>query len=573
MLGFGFEQIVLLKWAIVGITLKALNDDYGRKMNLEPIGLKPLPDDFELREVQEIATNQTRLTFKNGNKRVTVQLPPGGGKTILTGYMFRLTLEKKPSSQCIFIVPRTTLLYQTKKVFEVLFGFDVGIIKSGEKSNLDRHVQVCTIQTLNNRLMHKKESISNAYKNLPVAMVAIDENHLQFEAFKNIKDLWDPWMIGLSGTPFSKGMGKLWQALVRPKKMIELIEDGTISDYQVKACVPINRTNLRKGSTGEYIEKDVEKETTKIIGDVFNEWSTSEDMRGRRFIGFAPSIATCIALSTLFNDNGANTAFVHSKMNDDAVQSILDAFEAGNYVGVWSVVKLAEGFDDAEVSAIIDCAPLAPSKYDPNIPNSATRYVQKVCRGTRSHPKKDYCLIHDHAMNFMQYGPYESIEDHFTVLDDGSTKPKPMGPEERIKKVVKECPACGMVMKGVHCDICGHLLKKPTQWLEAGDLEFTHGKMIAIKKSSTLANKKKPASREDKIKFSSMLKFKLNKIREKKSTLNIKGMFAHKYKARFGVWPVGDFTFNSVFPREPDQGFNAWYTSQNIKYAKRKKSA
>lgn len=541
-------------------------------MELTPIELKPLADDFKPREVQSIAISMLKESYKKKNKRTIIHSATSSGKTILAGLIFRMVFQKNPESQCWFIAPRTTLLDQTKKEFEKHFGYDCGIVQGSSEVDLTKHVQIATIQTLANRLTSKKDHVFDAFNSLPVSMIAIDEAHLQFKGYEIVKDAWDCHMAGLTATPFSRGMGLFWQDMVRPKEMKELIQNGTIADYRVKSCISIDRSKLRKTSTGEYKDSDVEDETGRIIGDVYKEWNDSEDMKGRPFLGFSQTIATCIALSQLFNENGANTAFVHSKMSDDDVQNTLDAFKAGFYDGIFSVVKLIEGFDFPEASAMIDCAPLSPSKDDPNIPNSPQRYVQKLGRVIRKHTDKEYALVHDHANNYNQYGEIELIEDLFPTLDDGKkTEPKELTLEERKKRTVRECSKCGMVVKGQICSFCGHKTKKPTQFLEAGDLEFVKGEMVELRGSSLKKSKDKKPKME-KLDFAKQLKSYCNTVKFRKPSANVKGIYAHKYKSYFGVWPRGETNFERVGQKVTTPGFDSWIKSQNIRYAKSKQN-
>lgn len=536
---------------------------------LEEIKLKALPGKFRLRQAQGLMLTQVRDAVRFGKKKIVAHLGTGGGKTVFAGMVFYSSFKKNPRSQCWFIVNRNTLADQAKAEFEKFFGFDCGIVQGDRPLELHKHVQIATIQTLTNRLNSDNPSVWSQFRNLPVNVVVADEVHLDFKGYRDIYDKWDPLMIGLTATPFTRGMGLFWDALARPVPMSDLIKDGTLCDYRVRACVSVDRNNLEVSSTGEYKDSGIEKEVGRIIGDVYKEWAASDDMKGRPFLGFAKNISSCIALSELFNSNGARTAFVHSKMSDGAVSATLASFKAGHYDGVFSVIKLIEGFDFPDVSALILCSPMAPSKHDPNIPNSCNRYVQSAGRGLRSSPGKDYCLIHDHTGNYMQYGAYELIENLFPGLDDGKAKKKRLTTEERIERAPRECSNCRMVFSGALCCYCGHKPKKPTQFLEAGDLDFADGKMIEIKKACSEKEKRKinrEMSWADKAIFYGQLKTYCSMKGMKK------GWAAYKYKARFGVWP-NDKRVSSAKRVKLTKEVKDWITSQNIAYANRRKSA
>lgn len=532
-------------------------------MILDPIQLKPLPADFKLRDEQKTAFDLVRQSIGKGNRRIVLHMSTAVGKTVWAGMVFYLSFQKNPTCQCLFIVNRNTLLLQAKEEFEQFFGFDCGIVQGNQPLRLDKHVQIATIQTLQNRLTSDNPSIWREFNNLPVAISVIDECHLMFKGYQTVLEAWNPIMLGLTGTPFTKGMGRFWEDMVRPSSMADAIKNGTLCDYRVKVCVSVNRRKLKTVSTGEYMDSDVEDEVGKIIGDVYKEWATSEDMQGRPFIGFAKSIKTCIALTKTFTDNGARVAYVHSKMSDDDVQAVLDSFKAGMYEGVFSVIKLIEGFNFPESSAMISCTPLAPSKHDPNIPNSCNRFVQMAGRVLRQHESKGYALIHDHTGNFLQYGAYEDIENHFQVLDDGKPKEVKMSPEERKAHAVRECPKCHMAMKGKICT-CGHETKKPTQFLEAGDLEFIDGEMVEIKRAPKNAQKQRKKEMDWPAKIKVYGQFKQYCLDKGKKS----GYAAHCWKSFIGTWP-NDKRLKDAPLVPVGENVRMWIQSRNIAYAKK----
>lgn len=533
---------------------------------LSPINLEPLSNDFEMRPVQEKALPLLRKSVGAAKRHIILHLATAGGKTILAGMLFYLAFQKDPFSQMWFIVPRNTLLDQTKKEFEKWFGFDCGIVQGNRTIDLSKHVQIATVQTLHNRLTSENPNVCLMFRKCPTKICVIDEAHLKFVGYKTIVDAWNPLLIGMTATPFSPGMAPFWQDMVRPASMVSLIKDKTLADYKVMSCVPINRSKLSKMTTGEFRDSDVERETNKIIGDVYKNWADSEDMKGRPFIGFCKGISTAIALTELFQSNGVNVSCVHSKMSDEFVQNTLDAFKDGHYDGVFSVVKLIEGFDYPAVSALLLCSPLAESKDDPNIPNSCNRYVQTAGRGLRSHPGKEYTLIHDHAGNFERYGWYELIEELFSELQNcKKTKPKKLTTKERLERVQLECSKCNLFFRGFTCPKCGRKPKKPTSFIQAGDLDFVDGVMVEVKIPDRQQEGKKlnrTMSSEDKEKLYGGLK---HYCREHGYN---PGWAANKYRDRMGVWPN---KYRDAPAIEPEAGLVSWIVSQNIAWANRRK--
>jgi superfamily II DNA or RNA helicase len=160
---------------------------------------------------------------------------------------------------------------------------------------------------------------------------------------------------------------------------------------------------------------------------------------------------------------------------------------------------------------------------------------------------KDKAIIIDHTGTVERLG--FPTEDRDMTLDDG--KPKPSGFGEEEKKELKPCPRCGYVdhYRGVMnndraCPNCGFVpATKPK------DVSHTDDDLQQIKKGATKEEKQRL--------YSELLAIASERGR---ST----GWVAHKYKAKFGVWPRG--LIDS--PIQPSPETRSWVRSQDIRYAK-----
>ena len=379
-------------------------------------------------------------------------------------------------------------------------------------------------------------------------------------------------MVGLSATPFAAGMGKLWEGLVRPESMKESLRNGTISKYRIIACRKasrINTNNLKIDSTGEYTDRTVDKEVSRVVGDVYREWKDSVDMRGRKVLIFAQSISSCLALTDKFLSNGVRTGCIHSKMTEVEIQNAINSFKDGELEMLCSVKMLIEGFDHAEVSGILMCAPLAPSKSDPNIPNSPVSYLQMAGRGLRACEGKEYCLIHDHSGNSLRYGRYELIEELFHELSDEKRVKTQLTTEERKKRAIRECKICTSVVHGPKCPRCGHETHPPTKFLTAGDIVYEHGVMVDITTWNLDQTAKKRKARErgkavemtlgEKGMFAAMLKqFTENKVKAKKGKMKGEWYYNMKYKERTGHHPPPGQTYKEISPVKTNEKFRPY---------------
>jgi|ADGO01.1.fsa_nt_gi DNA or RNA helicases of superfamily II len=130
-------------------------------------------------------------------------------------------------NRVIFTVPALSLVDQTVIALWNEGIHDVGVIQGDhELTNASRPVQVASVQTLMRR-------------EIPAAdVVVIDEAHKVF-------DLYGRWMsapgwervpfIGLSATPWTKGLGRLFDDLLIAATTEDLIRDGYLSPFRVFA--------------------------------------------------------------------------------------------------------------------------------------------------------------------------------------------------------------------------------------------------------------------------------------------------------------------------------------------------
>lgn len=101
---------------------------------------------FHLRQYQHDITDQTRALFRQGIKSVLIQLPTGGGKTLLTASMLNTAATKGFDSW--FIVHRRELVKQTIQAFSDIGIKRFGVISSGFQEAKGFPIQICSIQTL-----------------------------------------------------------------------------------------------------------------------------------------------------------------------------------------------------------------------------------------------------------------------------------------------------------------------------------------------------------------------------------------------------------------------------------------
>jgi superfamily II DNA or RNA helicase len=168
---------------------------------------------------QECALVALRDSLVAGHRRPMLQAPTGFGKTLMSAHIIRGAVDK--GKRVAFTVPALSLIEQTVAAFEAE-GIDCIGVMQGIHERTDRWqpVQVCSIQTIARR------------KRPDVDLVIVDEAHqLHREVFKWMKDCPKLLFIGLSATPWARGLGKYYDDLIVAATTADLIRDGYLSDF------------------------------------------------------------------------------------------------------------------------------------------------------------------------------------------------------------------------------------------------------------------------------------------------------------------------------------------------------
>jgi len=463
-----------------------------------------------------------RESLAKGLHRPILAAPCSFGKTTVASELIQSSIMKRKRSA--FIVDRVELLDQAAERF-YQDSIDFGVMQ-GDHPLTDprKQVQIATIQTLNKRKMHEFD------------FIIIDEVHCLHRAHIKYMETYDAIpIIGLSATPYTKGLGKYFNNLIVPITTGELIEQGYLSKYEVYAPSEPDLEGV-KIKRGDYDENELDERCNKpkLIGDIVK--THQRLAKGRATVVFAVSIAHSKHIVEEFRKVGVKAVHVDAYTDKDTRKLINEQFKAGE-IDLLSCVAIFEKGWDAPITS---CSILAaPTK-------SIMRYVQQVGRILRTHPGKDKSLILDHAGNTLRHGWVEEIIPE--RLDTGTKNEADVIKREKKKKEPSKCQKCGYVKEGLLCPQCG-FAPSITRNVEsvAGEL----GKK----------EKKKTVTREDKVRWYAML-LGHAQARGYKS-----GWAYHKLIQKFGE-SVRDT--KTIQPMQPDLEVMNWIKHINIRAAKGK---
>ncbi len=508
--------------------------------------LKPCTVDLYPKQVQLVTA--IRQSFAKGSKAPCVQASTGFGKSIVLGYICRGAVEKALNrgeiGRVVISVDSLTLISQLVNTLENMFGLTVGVIQGwNERFDLDAMVQIATPQTLTRRFA--SEQYGRLYQQYPVSMLLVDECHIQHRGIKEAAEFWGCKVIGFTATPYAKGMGLFYDALVKADGLEALIEDGDLAKYRAFSHASPDFAGCKTSANGD-IQAD-DKYDDGLIGDVFETWH--KDWSDRLTIGFATTIAKAEAFAALFRSKGVSSIAVHSNLSKDDAEQIIKDFRSGKVRVLWSVASLIKGFDVPECSCMIDCQPT----------RSLMRHVQKGGRVLRKHPEKEYAVVLDHAGNIQRNGLFEDAGiDSLSTGKKGETNP------DRVEKepVLIECPNCKVQMKPApECKNCGHEMQVLSKRDKPDEIGWKDGNLVEFKKSASKLNRN--VSWDEKTSFAAGLRY----IQKEKGYKE--GWFAHAYRNYFGVWP-NDPRVKGVSPAMPNADVVNFVKYLQIKNTKRK---
>ena len=258
-------------------------------------------------------------------------------------------------------------------------------------------------------------------------------------------------MVGLTATPFSKGLGKTYTNVVNVTTTDRLTAEGWLAPLKVYAAKEIDMTGAAKNNAGEWLDREVEQRGARIVGDIVTEWQakTQEHFGGPvKTIAFSATVAHGEEICRAFQAAGYDFRQIsYRDTNEDRRKALIKAFREGRIMGLVSCEALAKGFDVEDVLCLIGARPYR---------KSLAAHIQQIGRVMRIAPGKEFGLVLDHAGNF--HGFYQETMEFFAEgcnqLDDG--KRQNVTRREGKQRTDVVC-RCGYILPHgvISCPSCG----------------------------------------------------------------------------------------------------------------------
>lgn len=483
-----------------------------------------------LYEDQLDVMEQLREGFRLKHQCQLLYAPTGAGKTEMAMALMQATAAKE--RRAAMAMDRQVLVNQTSARLDK-YGIDHGVLMAGHwRYRPHLRIQVCSAQTI------------EARGSLPgTNLLIIDECH---DIRKTLKDFLknNPSVrgIGLSASPFTKGLASIYTRVVSATTTADLVSKKRLVPLKVFIAKQMDMKGATKAS-GEYTQEDAGKRGMKITGDIVNEWvsKTTAVFGGpRKTIVFCANVAHGIDLAQKFAESGFNFIPISYMSDDDFKKEAIADFATPTTKihGLIACDILTKGFDVPDVMVGVSARPFA---------KSFSSHVQQMGRVMRASPGKEFALWMDHSGNYLKFQEdwedlyYEGVKE----LKDEGEKTKPELTEKELEQ--RRCPKCSSLWpaKSDTCPACGYV--RPRLNL----IEHVEGEMVELAAG---------ADRETKQAWWSQI------LTWGESKGWSRGAASHKYRDKFGVWPRG--LNDTLAPITPEVG--GWLKSKQIAWARSK---
>ena len=399
---------------------------------------------MQLRDYQEDLLYGVQVALAEEKARVMMQLPTGGGKTIIAGALLKEWLKGR--RKAVWLTHRRELVTQTR---ELLVNADVASIVDarwtpGHDAPARRNgVAILMAQTVSRRTA--RMDVWRKYGSDDL-MIVDEAHHAAADGWTRAMRQWPGRILGMTATPWrlahKEGFDHLFSALLCGSQIMDLQSGKHLCDVQVR--IPSPEWVVRGGEvdmTGEYSDAGIE-EANQDRPDVMTAGALKfwqEHAQNRQTIVYAVSVNHANNLVQVFRNACVPAAAVLGDTKEEERSTLLSEFKRGVLRVLVNVAVATEGFDLPDASCVVITRPT----------KSLTLYLQMVGRGLR--PKEDMgnCLILDLAAN---------AEVHGLPGDEREWSLEPREAEETDgDPLVVRCDECGTVSPAAshNCQNCG----------------------------------------------------------------------------------------------------------------------
>ena len=410
----------------------------------------------QLRPYQETLLRQAQDSLTgNAKARTMLQLPTGGGKTVIAGALLAEWLAGG-RRKAAWLTHRRELAEQTCRMLT-----DAGISAIANVSwtpgtdapAMAGGAVILMAQTVGRRTVSRQ--IWGRYD--AGDLLIIDEaHHATADGWARAMRQWPGPVLGMTATPWrlseKEGFDHLFDELICGPPVAELQDLDNLCRAQVLLPPPEQRiAGGAVDQTGDFTESGIEQANRDrpdvMTAGALDFWR--QHSGGRPTIAYAVSVDHAHNLASVCNDAGVPAAVILGCTPGAERDAAIAGFRDGSVKMLVNVQVATEGFDLPDASCVIIARPTM----------SLALYLQMVGRGLRPKADGGDCIILDLAENSVTHGLPEDRREWSLKPRGKATTGE--GPVIWCEKCFAASPAarhncrqCGAPF-GKDCDRCG----------------------------------------------------------------------------------------------------------------------
>lgn len=397
---------------------------------------------IQLREYQRDLLTGVQASLAPERARVMMQLPTGGGKTVIAGALLAEWLEG--GRKAVWLTHRKELVVQTRDLLvnaNVLASVDNRWNPGEDAPARQNCVAILMAQTVSRRTARNRVWRKYGSEDL---MIIDEAHHAAADGWTRAMQQWPGRILGMTATPWrlsqKEGFDHLFDVLICGPPVVDLQSGNHLCGALV--LQPSSNWIIRGGAVGmdgDFTDSGIVAANQDHImtAGALRFWQ--EHAQDRQTIVYAVSVDHARNLAAVFTSADVPAAVMLGETRDEERSRLVTSFRRGNLRVLVNVAVATEGFDLPDASCVVITRPT----------KSLTLYLQMVGRGLRPKENGDNCLVLDLAAN---------SEIHGLPEDDREWSLEPRAAQEDVGDAVTVwCDRCKSVSPAAShtCQNCG----------------------------------------------------------------------------------------------------------------------
>ena len=341
---------------------------------------------IELRNYQNDLVVRTITAMNDGSNRIMLQLPTGGGKTIVFSAISQLFVNH--DMKVLVLAHRIELILQAAKKLKEIVKCEVGIIKSGYPQS-NAPIQVASVQSLVNRLDWFAD----------FDLIIIDEaHHSTSKTYRKILTRYsNARHLGVTATPIrldGTGFRDMFDELICGITIGDLINQNYLSKFSLYAHQTAMVTKGVRTIGGDFSSTEIaeKNEAVNLSGHLINSYQQYAD--GLRCLVFAINVNHSKIICDRYNQVGIPAMHLDGNTKSEDRKNALEMFAKGEIKVITNCNLFDEGLDIPCLEAVQIARPT----------KSLSKWLQMIGRSLRISDGKEKAVIIDHTENWMEHG-------------------------------------------------------------------------------------------------------------------------------------------------------------------------